>query len=152
MSEEMLYCWDCGEGFRRERKRGPKPRYCPICDRVHKLAVLVERVARYRAKRKTSPPEQAPGGGSISEGGQTIPPSKLQRKSKSISKVSEGREGLGNQPLAPTPFHDLELLKQHNKLLYNRIVREFAKIEQSVPTLKTPGPVIHGGNMRKKSR
>lgn len=143
-------CVDCGQYWDRHitgRKHDYSLR-CPKCKDSSKRRKTRERVGRWR-KSKTTPPSKRRGGGSISEGDTILSPHKNNvKKAKSISRVAEGREGRGNPPLADRTLPPLELLEQHNRRLYDRVLAELKRLNAAFG--ETPGPVITGVTTGKK--
>lgn len=135
-------CPDCGQFWIRPYIGGSdRHKRCPKCRDEAKRRATRERVARLRAKRKTTPPNRSRGGGSISESDLSLPRPKQRVKSKPISRVAEGCEGLGNQPL---PYHELpplETLAEYNRKLYDRVLKELRAIADEI---ENPRIVITG--------
>lgn len=114
---------------------------CPKCRDQAKRRATKERVARLRAKRKTTPPNRSRGGGSISESDLTLPRPKQRVKSKPISRVRGGREGSAKAPLAYQELPPLETLAEYNRKLYDRVLKELRTIAGEI---ENPRIVITG--------
>lgn len=144
-------CLDCGQYWVRIRD-GNIPDYqerCPNCRKEARRRITRDRVRRWRQKRKTAHLTTGAGGSSINESDTSIATGKPRVKPrKSINRVGRGREGGATPPLAVETLPPMEMLAQHNRQLYDRVMGELRALNASFG--ETPEPVITGVTQGKK--